>query len=1101
MVDFDFANSGPDPRLTVSDLFSVRWTGTLSPSRTGVHRFWVNSGATDGVRLSINSIVQIDTMSAPNASPAPINVTLTAGQPVQVVLEYGAGPGNSRISFQWMQPDLYRSPVPEEALSPPPQALATGGVAAGLTGALWERFGNSGATNLNAVRRDSRWIADQPDSSIRLVGSALTLSPGIQLTAQSGRVRGWLVPPTSGLYQFSLFGTALAELRLSRSRLTTDLLPLATLQASRSATAQGPASTAVYLRQGERYAFEITYLFATPTAIDRLGLAWRTPTSQAGSRFLPVPMTAVAAPVPVVTMSATVSQTNESPAFGTGGLVELQRSGDLGRALRVFYTVGGSAVNGIDYRRLTGTATFQPGQSTLAISIRSLHDSVIEGGETVVIRLLTANEYQLGDESERQATITIRGEVPALPDRSLVPVRRLSDVGDASFEVLPIQDPSVPERTATRIDVRSFQREFDVSMRWQVDADINVNDSMLISFYARVIQSTEPYGLITTRLQLAGPPYNGTQETFDIREQWQQFLLPFRATNFFRAGTATFELRFGHLDQTVEVAGAKLYNFRGSVPPAQLPSVVNSYAGREASSSWRKAADIETKTFRDDPLILSLPGVAPGTRVTLQQLNPEFQLGTAAAASLIAPTAGNRYNDPAASHYRSTILELFNMVTDAGTQQWNPWITDRFDAIELAEWAVANQLSLRGHSTIWGDVDGFPTPPSVTGQYKLLLRESGPQAARDYLMTKVSQWIEGGSHTYFAQTRPGSARPMIDDLDVENHPLLFGDFRELLGQEFIDQAIRRVRQLTRPETQLFINEDQALGRESGGFTESFYDLIAGYLERDVPIDGIGFQEHYDSRHLPGINTLRSNLARFDQFDLQMQVTEFDVDQVHIDRQTQADFTRDFYRTLYAHPDVNAIVMWGFWQGEHWRASENAGLFDESFAIKPNGQAFLDFQKFDPVNLVVGQDGSIRTTLPRGTYQLQVELANGTATTTVQVLRGGTRQQVTLPNVVISNPLVTAAPGSTATNRLTLSAPTGGSLSAIRTINASRGSLQAVSGQSEYLWSLPVSLNTHSAPVQIVIQYTDGTQVSVSFGLNVASSLLASDASLSSLRLQ
>ncbi len=122
----------------------------------------------------------------------------------------------------------------------------------------------------------------------------------------------------------------------------------------------------------------------------------------------------------------------------------------------------------------------------------------------------------------------------------------------------------------------------------------------------------------------------------------------------------------------------------------------------------------------------------------------------------------------------------------------------------------------------------------------------------------------------------------------------------------------------------------------------------------------------------------------------------------VDRQTQADFTRDFYRTLYANPDVNAITMWGFWQGEHWRASENAGLFDSNFTIKPNGQAFVDFQQFSPVQLLVDQNGRVETTLPRGSYQLQIELPNGSVTSTIDVQAGGTLQQLLLPIATSSN---------------------------------------------------------------------------------------------------
>ncbi len=101
-----------------------------------------------------------------------------------------------------------------------------------------------------------------------------------------------------------------------------------------------------------------------------------------------------------------------------------------------------------------------------------------------------------------------------------------------------------------------------------------------------------------------------------------------------------------------------------------------------------------------------------------------------------------------------------------------------------------------------------------------------------------------------------------------------------------------------------------------------FSLVSGYLARGVPIDGVGFQGHFDSKHLPAIDGIIDKLNRFAQLGLELQVTEFDIDQMNIDPQTQADFTRDFYRTLYANPDVNAIThVWGFGKaniGDHRR---------------------------------------------------------------------------------------------------------------------------------------------------------------------------------------
>ncbi len=635
-------------------------------------------------------------------------------------------------------------------------------------------------------------------------------------------------------------------------------------------------------------------------------------------------------------------------------------------------------------------------------------------------------------------------------------------------------------------------------MRWQVAAPIRVGDAMLVSFYARTISPLSQRGVVTTRLQLATAPFTGSQETFDIGSEWKQFLFPFSASRYFAPGTASFDLRFGYLQQTIEVAAVRLYNFQKTVAVERLPNTVFSYAGRDANSQWRDDAEAKSKTYRDDPILLDLPGVAPGSRVTITQLNTEFRLGTAAAAEWISPSAGARYTSPLASRYRSMILDLFNSVTDDGSQQWSPWLDQPLAATELAQWAVANDLALRGHSTLWGDMEGFPTPTFVQTQYQALVSSQGQAAANDYLMSQLTTWIQTGSHVQLAQPRAGMTEPILTDLDVENHPLLFKDFVNLLGQAWIDQAIAQVRSLSQPATKLFINEDQVLSREFNGFADPLFALVSGYLARGVPVDGVGFQGHFDSKHLPAIDSIIDKLNRFSQLGLELQVTEFDIDQLNIDPQTQADFTRDFYRTVYAHPNVNAITMWGFWQGEHWRSTENAGLFDSTFAIKPNGQAFVDFQQFSPVQLLVNQNGRVETTLPRGKYQVQIELPNGLVSTTIDVQAGGTLQQLLLPIGTFEQPALTAVIGTTATNRLTIAAPAGFSLPSGAVISSSVGTLQTVQTDKEYLWSLPVRLNTKSGPVQLVIQYPSGMKLTVEFSLTVMARPSAVSTSLQTL---
>jgi hypothetical protein len=67
------------------------------------------------------------------------------------------------------------------------------------------------------------------------------------------------------------------------------------------------------------------------------------------------------------------------------------------------------------------------------------------------------------------------------------------------------------------------------------------------------------------------------------------------------------------------------------------------------------------------------------------------------------------------------------------------------------------------------------------------------------------------------------------------------------------------------------------------------------------------------------------------------VTEFDIELD--DEQRKARFLEEFYRTCFAHPAVEGILMWGFWEGAHWRPK--AALWRRDFSPTPAARAYRE----------------------------------------------------------------------------------------------------------------------------------------------------------------
>jgi hypothetical protein len=111
----------------------------------------------------------------------------------------------------------------------------------------------------------------------------------------------------------------------------------------------------------------------------------------------------IVAPVPVVTIVASDASAAERGL--DPGIFTVSRTGDTGSALEVFYTVSGSAGNGVDYQQIPLSVTIPADSASAQITITPIDDSLREGDETVVLTLQSGAGFLVGEPG--LATITI----------------------------------------------------------------------------------------------------------------------------------------------------------------------------------------------------------------------------------------------------------------------------------------------------------------------------------------------------------------------------------------------------------------------------------------------------------------------------------------------------------------------------------------------------------------------------------------------------------------------------------------------------------------------------------------------------------------------
>jgi uncharacterized protein (DUF1800 family) len=121
----------------------------------------------------------------------------------------------------------------------------------------------------------------------------------------------------------------------------------------------------------------------------------------------PPPSQGQGSTVTLVATNAAADTSGNNP-----GSITVTRSGDTSQALVVNYSVGGTAVNGIDYTGLAGTVTIPAGSSSVPITVAPNPTLSTNPSSTVVLTLATGTGYQAG--SAATATVTITNIPPTL---------------------------------------------------------------------------------------------------------------------------------------------------------------------------------------------------------------------------------------------------------------------------------------------------------------------------------------------------------------------------------------------------------------------------------------------------------------------------------------------------------------------------------------------------------------------------------------------------------------------------------------------------------------------------------------------------------------
>jgi endo-1,4-beta-xylanase len=315
----------------------------------------------------------------------------------------------------------------------------------------------------------------------------------------------------------------------------------------------------------------------------------------------------------------------------------------------------------------------------------------------------------------------------------------------------------------------------------------------------------------------------------------------------------------------------------------------------------------------------------PNASVIVEQLNHEFWFGCAISEGIF-----NGYvPDSDVKQYKEKFLENFNSAVTENAVKWLSMERQKgqvnysnVDAI--LNWTEENHIPLRAHNLFWG------IPKFVQPWVKELSDEELEQTLKNRAETITSRY-EG----------------RFAEMDLNNEMIHGNYYEDRLGPG-ITKKMAEWAKAGDPDIHLFLNDYDIL---TGNRLADYMAQIRKLQKEGVPIAGIGVQGHLHAESFDRAQ-LEGALDSLAQFHLPIRITEFNMPgqrskflsdrtltMTAEEEQQKAKDITDYYTICFAHPEVEGILMWGFWAGANWIPASS--LYRRDWSPTPAAQAYHD----------------------------------------------------------------------------------------------------------------------------------------------------------------
>ncbi|CAI9116037.1 OLC1v1017081C1 [Oldenlandia corymbosa var. corymbosa] len=363
----------------------------------------------------------------------------------------------------------------------------------------------------------------------------------------------------------------------------------------------------------------------------------------------------------------------------------------------------------------------------------------------------------------------------------------------------------------------------------------------------------------------------------------------------------------------------------------------------------------QTNMVRKRDVILRLTGTdsSNGTKIRVKQTRNSFPIGSCLSRNNID---NEDFVNFFVRHFTWSVFENELKWFYTEPQQGN---LNYKDADDLLNFCTSHNIKVRGHSIFWED------PNAVQPWVRALNGNDLISAVQNRVTGLVTRYKGKFKH-----------------YDVDNEILHSSFYKDRLGNSIRAYMFNTTRQLD-PLPTLFLNDFHIEdGNDFRSSPEKYTQLILDLKQQGAPVGGIGIQGHIDSPVGP---IVRSALDKLGILRLPIWFTELDVSSTN--EYTRADDLEVMLREAFAHPAVDGIVLWGFW--ELLMNRQNAFLVNAEGDLTEAGRRFLALKQewLSHAHGFIDNEGQFSFRGYHGSYKLEIFGPNGNITRSFNVGRG------------------------------------------------------------------------------------------------------------------